>query len=254
MKKREIEKQLYNIARQKVTLEEEKKEKNIQQMLDIGITIQKNGTLTDFICSQINFLNKTIVFWQILWIVSFLYLLKNKELFFINNEMLCFVSMAPPLLLLLTIEEISKTYQRSMLEIEYATKYSLKRVVMVRLLILSVTNGIVLLVGVLVAKNQLQITLADLLLYGMTPLICMANILLMLMKKWMGEQLKYAAFGVYVIFGLIIAIGRIKYFNIYTSEYKVIWMLLLVCGVVGVVYQIRRMQKYLNKFELMMEA
>lgn len=251
--KREIERQLYSVAKEKIRLEEEKKQKNIQRIVEMELPVSKNGTIKDFICSQISFLNKTVVFWQVAWMIAFFYLLEKGELFHVNHEMFWLVSMAPPLLLLLTVEEVTRVYQRSMLEIEYATKYSLKKVVMIRLLILSIANGLVILVGVLVAKNQLQLTLADILLYGITPLIWMACVILMLMKKWMGEQLKYAAVGCYGVFALVIAVSRIKRFYIYAEAYREVWMLLLVCGVIGLVYQVKGLQNHLNRFERMME-
>lgn len=251
--KKEIERQLQIIAKEKIRLEEEKKQENIQRIVEMELPVSKTGTIKDFICSQISFLNKTVLLWQAVWMIVFFYLLEKGELFHVEYEMLCLVSMAPPLLLLLTVEEVTRVYQRSMLEIEYATKYSLKKVVMIRLLILSVANGFVLLVGVFVAKNQLQLTLIDVILYGMTPLIWMACVILLLMKKWMGEQLTYAAVGCYGIFCFVLAVGRIKRFSIYAEGYREVWMLLLVCGVIGLVYQVRGLQKHLNRFELMME-
>ena len=253
IQKKEIERQLHRAAKQKVTLEEDKKQENIRRIVEMDLPVSKNGTIKDFFKSQICFLNKTVVFWQILWIICFSYLLKNRELFPVNHEVLSLVSMIPPLLLLLTVEEITRVYQRSMLEIEYATKYSLKKVVMVRLLILSVMNGLVLLFGAFVAKKELQITLIDIILYGMTPMIWMTSFILLFMKKWMGEQLKYASISCYVICFLMLMIGGRKRVSIYAEVYRNVWVLLLVIGVVALVYQVMKLHRHLSKFEWMME-
>lgn len=250
---KEIERQLHDIGRQKVTLEEAKKQENIQQIVKLDLPVSKSGTIKDFFYSQICFLNKMVVFWQLAWMICFYCLLEKSDLIAINNEVLSLVSMAPPLLLLLTVEEITKVYQRSMLEIEYATKYSLEKVVMVRLLILSVMNGFVLLLGALVAKNQLQITLIDVILYGMTPLIWMTCVILMLMKKWMGEQLKYTAIGCYGVFLLLLMMSGKKQVSIYTETYRSVWMLLLFIGITVLIYQVMRLHRYLKQFEWMME-
>ena len=253
MKKKEIEKQLREVAKQSKTLNEKYKDKNIQRILEIDLPIQKNATLKDFICSQISFLDRTVALWQIAWMICFFFILKRGGLFYIKNEMLCLVSMAPPLLLILTIEQITKVYQRSMLEIEYAAKYSLRKVVLVRLMILSGANVIVLLIGAVVAKNQIQLAFIDVILYGLTPLIWMACVLLIMMRKWMGEQLVYAAIGCYVVLGVTLLVGGMRRFAIYEQENKGMWVLVFAVGIMELIYQIRKLEKHLCRFEAMME-
>ena len=103
-----------------------KKEENIKALLLITPLPRTRGKRWNFVLEQIGYLGRYCLVWQTLWVVLFWYLLRhgipymgaeNRE-----NEVLVLVSLLPPLLALLTVEEITKVYQRSMLEIEYATK------------------------------------------------------------------------------------------------------------------------------------
>jgi len=251
MKEADIIKSLKVVAKEKVDIDEDAKNTMIAGLLTREIPVRSRGSSIDFLLSQIGFVSKIVWFWQGIWMLLFLYAVWNGNMFQLTNEQLCILSMAPPLLLLLTVEEVSKVYNRSMLEIEYATKYSLKKVVLVRMLILSIVNAILLLGGILLAGNRLELVLLEVLVYGLTPLLLMTCLLLKLMTKLQGEQLHYAGISLYLGFLLIVIVGRMERFHIYSSHLFGVWMILFVFGLLGVVYQGCKLGKHLESFEIL---
>ncbi len=250
MKERDVVRVLKRAAREKVPCDEMQKERVIAAVSQTEIPVRKTGSFGEFLVSQISFINKLAFPGQLLWLMLFSYAVWGGQIFYLPNEILCILSMAPPVLLLLTVDDISHIYNQSMLEIEYATKYSLKKVVMVRLLILGGVSGMILLIGILYAKNRLGIDLVSVLAYSLTPYVCMMFLLLLFMKKWKGRRLMYAGITVYAVLLSVILIGRMEAFGIYKRHFLWVWLAVLLGGVFGTVYQFRQLWFRLEHFEL----
>lgn len=253
MTEKEIAKRLKAVAKEDVKIEKDKRNANIELLVNKGILEKKRSGTIEFIISQIRFTNKFDLLWQGVWMLLFIYSFWNGNVLHIENEALCILSMAPPLLLFLAIEDLTRIYNKSVLEIEYATKYSLRKVVLVRMLILSSINGLLIFVGILFAKHKMNLPLLEVLVYSLTPLLLMNCFLLKIMERWKGEQLKYAGVALYVFFLLAVFIGRTKHIGIYLPDVFVVWLLLFAAGIVATVYQINRLMKHLKNFELLMD-
>lgn len=251
MKEADVIRSLRAVGKEKVVINEDKKNAVIAAMVQRDIPVRKKSSIGEFVLAQIGFVNKMVWFWQGVWILLFLFAVWKGKLFHVTNENLCILSMAPPLLLLLAVEEITKVYARSMLEIEYATKYSLKKVVMARMLIVGVVNGILLFGGILFAGERLNMKLIEVLVYSLTPLLLMTFLLLKMMTVWNGEQLHYAGISLYVFFLFIVIVGRGERFNIYQQELFGAWLLLFVCGLIAAIAQGRVLAKRLECFEML---
>lgn len=251
MNEKTIVRNLRKIAKEKIDCNDEKKAAVIALLMEKEVSVRKKGSFKEFLLFQFSFMNKIVLFWQAAWALTFFYVLWKGKILSISNESLCILSMAPPLLLLLTVEEVSHIYNRSMLEIEYATKYSLKKAVMARMFLLSMINGAVLTAGMLFAKKQLALKILETLVYGLTPLVLMTFLLLLMMKKWDGERLKYAGVSVYILLALAVLIGGREKWNIYRESLKWAWFLLFVFGITAMAYQFRRLMQHLESFELL---
>ncbi len=252
MTDQEIIRRLKQASKIDSKLEEEKKEEQIGKLLFKQVPAKTRGSFSAFIWSQIGFMDKKVLLGQGLWILFFLYMMWSGNVIHIANETLYVLSMAPPILLLLTVEEIAKIYNKSMIEIEYATKYSIRRLVLVRLLLLSLVNGVLLLCGLVFVKRQIQLELIEILVYGLTPLTIMTLMSLKLMEKWKGEQLKYMSITLYAILSFIVLLGGNEYINIYTQEAFCLWVITLLFGIAATIYQANRLVRHLDKFEILM--
>lgn len=253
MKERDVVKRLKKAAQEKVSCDEQEKNKMIAAVLEKQVLVRRTGGFGAFLASQFRFINKTVVLGQIMWLLLFSYAVWDGAAFWFSDEVLCILSMAPPILLLLTVDEVARVYNRSMLEIEYATKYSLKKVVMGRLLILSIVNGVLLAAGIMYAGKRIGLSLLYTLSYSLTPFVCMTFILLLVMKKYRGERLIYAGISVYAIFLCIVWLGRMGVLSIYNRSFLWIWITLLIGSAAGVGYQVRKLWKMLGNFELLID-
>ncbi len=253
MTEKEIIKRLKAVAKEDVKIEKDKRDANIELLMNKAISEKRRSGTFEFIISQIRFTNKIDLLWQGVWILLFLYSFWNGKVLHIDNEDLCILSMAPPLLLFLTIEDLTRIYNKSVLEIEYATKYSLRKVVLVRMLILSSINGLLIFIGIIFAKHKMSLPLLETLVYSLTPLLLMNCFLLKIMEKWKGEQLKYAGVALYFFTLLAILMGSRKDIGIYLPDVFGVWLLVFAVGIVATVYQMNRLMKHLKNFELLMD-
>ncbi|MCM1044979.1 MAG: hypothetical protein NC417_05680 [Candidatus Gastranaerophilales bacterium] len=253
MREKDIIGELKNAAKVPIPCDEERKEAFLVRIRERSVPVRKRGSFGAFVWSQIYFMDRMVLFWQGLWLLLFFLLTGQGESSLLTDKILCILSMAPPLLLLLTVEEVSRVYNKSMLEIEYATKYSLKKAVMVRMLLLSLLNGVFLAVGILYAKGRIGLTLSEALAYGLTPLLLMTCLLLMFMQRWRGDKLKYAGISVYVLISVFVLVGQSGRWNIYSEDLLGIWLSVLAVSAVAVVYEWRRLMRRLEYLGWMME-
>lgn len=250
---RDLGRRLCQAGRGTIPLDREKKEAVIAAVLEREVPMRKICSFWEFLLAQLRFLNRMVVLGQALWLGLFLWAVWMGEGFFWENGSLCILSMAPPLLLLLAVDEIARVYNRSMLEIEYTTKYSLTEVVLSRLLISGTANGAVLFVGILLARSRSEVALLKTLVYSFTPLVLMTCLLLRLMKHWKGESLKYVSVCCYVFLVMVILVGRMRPWNIYQENCLGAWLILLLGGIVGCIWQLHSMLRRLGSFEQLAE-
>ncbi len=258
MGKRRIRKRLKRYARACEGIVPENKEAGIQKLLqaqevedgcsDAGICIQKKpdvrtrGTLYHFILEQTGYVGRYCLFWQGLWIVAFFYLTQSGITQFVGGAkesgVLVAISLLAPLLVLLTVEEITKVYQKSMLEIEYATKYSLRSVVMSRMAISGIFHCVILAVCTLCLPGQAAFGAVRLMVYGFTPMVIMAGVLMKLMQYFQGEKLSVVALGAYVFAVALMTAGGGKYFGWYQPPCFKVWC---AAGAVGNAFMARQL-------------
>ena len=166
-----------------------------------------------------------------------------------GNEILITISLLPPILVLLTVEEITKVYHRSMLEIEYATKYSLQGVVMTRMSVLCVFHSLILAVCILLFGARIDSGMGRLLVYGFTPMVLITGVLLKLMQHCQGELLRNAIVSVYGIAVIFAVIGNARYFDCFRPDYFQIWCIVCIGGIAFGVWQFVCLNKKLSGFE-----
>lgn len=253
MRKREIEKRLRQYAAACERIIPEEKEKRIKELLQIDPAQRTRGTLWDFILEQMGYLGRYCLIWQALWIVLFGTLMQRGVPRFFGaeegNEALVMISLLPPILVLLTVEEITKVYQRSMLEIEYATKYSLQGVVMTRMSVLCVFHSLILAVCILLFGARLNSGMGRLLVYGFTPMILVTGGLLKLMQHCQGELLRNASVAVYAVAAAFAIIGNTRYFDCFRPDCFKIWCTACIGGIAFGIWQFVCLNKKLLGFE-----
>lgn len=230
-----------------------KKEENINRLLQIIPIKRTRGSYLNFVLEQIGYTEKYCLIWQVLWVV-FAYMMQmaipgiGGEKY--ENMLMVLISILSPVLVLLTVEEITKVYQKSMLEIEYATKYSLRNVVMVRMFVLCIVHFVILAAVITALHASLDSGTGKLLVYGFTPMIIMTAVLMKLMRHINGEQLRNVSVGVYVMIAAFIIIGSTERFGWYQPHYFKAWHIVCIAGIMLSVYQFFNLSNSLKRFEI----
>ena len=253
MKERAIEKRLREYAAACERILPEEKEERIRALLQIASKPCTRGTIWDFVLEQVGYLGRYCLIWQALWIALFCFLMRNGVLDFLGGEggngTLVMISLLPPILVLLTVEEITKVYQRSMLEIEYATKYSLQGVIMTRMSVLCAFHSVILCVCIWICQARLDSGMGRLLVYGFTPMIVVTGALLKLMQYCQGELLRNAVVGVYGLAVVLALVGNTGYFGWFQPDYFKIWCVVCFVGIVFGIWQFVCLHRKLSGYE-----
>lgn len=210
------------------------------------------GSLWTFVLEQIGWMERYCLFWQVAWIILFRYMLGDGAAFIgggSEKEILTMISILPPLLVLLTVEEIAKVYQRSMLEIEYATKYSLRTAVMIRMAVLCVAHLLILSICVLCRQSLPDSDTGRILVYGLTPMVLMTGVILKLMQYFQGDRLRNAAVGVWLLMAVLLIIGNARYFERCQPVYFKGWCMACVIGIAFDIRQFICLNQKLKEYE-----
>lgn len=250
-----MEKELRIQELMQMEMQHAKERKSSSQKTDLNAVPVSctRGTVWNFIWEQIGYLGKYCLIWQAVWIALFFYMMLYGVSYFFGesdgNGILVAVSILTPLLILLTVEEVTKVYHRSMLEIEYATKYSLRSAVMIRLSSLCVVHALIPVLCIVCLHSRLESDVGRLLIYGFTPMVIATGILLKLMQYCQGELLKSAAVGIYVMTAALVVVGNTKYFGWYQPEWFKAWCMVCAVGVAFVIRQFMRLNGKLSSYE-----
>ena len=251
MTAKEMEKRLKNYSNSCQKIMPNQKEETIAMILKSHMIQRTRGNVWSFFCEQIGYLFRCCFLWQMLWAGVFYGFIKYSA--YGNGELLVLLSALPAILTLITVEEITKVYQKSMLEIEYATKYSLQSAVIVRMFVLCVIHSILLTVGIISVRAQFDSGLTKLLVYGFTPMILMTGILIKAMKYFKGEKLRLASIGIYAGMIIFCFVGNMEQFGIYRWDYFKLWEIACVAGSAFFVYQMFRLRSELGNFEQLIQ-
>lgn len=240
-------------AGQEKALEQTRKERNISELLRVKPLPRTRGNLWDFVLEQMGYLGRYCLIWQAAWAALFYFMMHYGGQYLYlgssGNEFLVLLSLLPPLLVLVTIEEITKIYQRSMLEIEHVTKYSLRNVVLIRMLILGVVHSVFLTVGIIHLHGGIDSDIRKLLVYGFTPMIIMTGALMKLMEYLQGEKLMAAGIALYAAIVIIAVVGNSRRFEWYHPYHFHIWCMACVVSLFFAVSQFFFLGRKLSRIE-----
>lgn len=171
-----------------------------------------------------------------------------------DYRILSLVSAMTPVLLVFHIEEFAKICYKSMLEIEMATKYSLKKLVLSRMCILGVTDLLVLGGFVTFLNICLDESLSGILLYSLVP-FNLTVIGLVYLLKYSGKGMygyQALAYTGFVCACFVI----IPYYRplVYSRANQDIWLLVCIASLLVLVKVIREVWKDMVRCEGLLAA
>ena len=241
-----LERKLYQYGKESRQTICQNQNENMLGLMEHARKYETKNTMLDFALTNIGMIGKYCLMWQVIWLMGFLFVEMSKQITRVEFEVL--LSVLPPLLVILTAEDISRVYNRSMLEIESTTKHSVMQIVMLRMSVLTVSNYFIVLMGIFILRSGLKGQLTELLLYGFTPMILAEAILIELMRHIKGEELKVAGFAVYAVIVSASVVMKLRTWNGFQSESVWIWQLILLLSVAWTFVGVIRLRKELSKY------
>lgn len=204
----------------------------------------------EFLLSQIGFIRKRTWAFQllILWLLSFgIYNAGARDI--LNLRTFSLMSILAPLLLIVNIEEISRIYNKSMLEIEFTTRYSIRKVLVTRMLILGVVDCIFLIIMMIFAGNFTDLSIVRVIMYTLVPfnLVCVG--FLKLMNYFKGKELNYACMAYCVILIAILLFSRYDDLGIYAKDFLAGWILIYGVTTIMLSVEMKRITRRLGNFD-----
>lgn len=251
MLKREIKKQLRRLPEESglgTRTYEKRKEQAVAELLGEEAPEFTGGGMGAFFFSQFRFIRKRIWLIQAAFIVFLLAAAggdtgKNAEQSYV------LLAVAAPVLLLLSVEEVSRIYHGSMLEIEYTTRYSLQKAVILRLLLLGTADLFFMLAFMLLFQRHMELSALRLVLYGFTPFFTMCFGCLLFMRKYSGGSLQIASLVWAAVHVLLAQAGSWAVFSIYEEGKLYLWMLLLLAVTAASAAELHKLSRRLTAFE-----
>lgn len=258
MGRSEMERKLRQYAAACNRIQPEEKESRIRELLLSELSRTESipctrGSLWSYVWEQTGYMGRYCLLWQILWIALFYYMIRYGIHEIVGtgkgNEILAVISLWPPILVLLTVEEVTKVYQRSMLEIEYATRYTLRSAVMIRMAVLCVIHSLIVGGCIICLHSTLESGIGRLLIYGFTPMIIVSGFMLKLMQYCQGEQLRSMTAALCVLTSILVFVGRSRYFDWYQPVYFRVWCIACAAGTVFGIRQLISLNDRLVSYE-----
>lgn len=140
-----------------------------------------------------------------------------------GKEIVGLLSAVLPLLTLTGISEINKSLSYNMSELEMSCKYNLDRITLIRLSVIGAFHFVILLLSMLIFKEQTQYGLFRYALYIVTPFLLSSYL-----SFWMTNHIKskdtvYICSGVTMLISLAVLTIDINFAIIYAANYTLLW-------------------------------
>lgn len=183
-------------------------------------------TDTQFILGQMGFIKRRVWIGQFVLLLVICMVIRSYVMTYTMNYLaLPMISALAPLLLVFNIEEIARISYRSMLEIEMAAKYSLKKLMLSRLCILGITDLIMLTVFILYLNMYSEKSLFLIVLYSLVPFNITVIGLLHLLKHQEKGRYDYMALAYTLLVCVIFVLAPQRRPVFYSGAYDNIWIL-----------------------------
>lgn len=205
----------------------EKKEQARQKML--CEMEQYRMTDLEFICGQIRFVRPSLWVVQLLfWLVVGVSMYRLQASDMQEYRLYSLIAMVTPVLFVFQIEQFAKIYQQSMLEIELTTRFSLKKLLLARLLIFGTVDLFVLAGWIAFWRVGAESDLWRIALYSLVPFNLMVAGLFALLRFEHSGHYSYIAISyMSVLGGLFDVLARWQP-EIYGTENEIWWVAILV--------------------------
>ena len=142
-----------------------------------------------------------------------------------------------PFLVMLSVTESMRSYRYGMEELELSARFSLKSILLARMIMLGLGNLVLLAAIAFLLKSKLQINMV----YVMTPYFLTAGGGLWIVRKFPDKEGTYLCFGLATLVCVLQMSLSWQFHVIFTAEYAWVWMCVCVVGMIATVRESWRM-------------
>lgn len=172
---------------------------------------------------QAKYVSKWVWIFSVFFLGAILLVTQTMEQRYVNMA-LGFV----PFLVMFSITESTRSYQYGMEELELSARFSLKSIVMARMVVLGLGNLVVLIGAMLVLNSQMQMNPV----YLMTPYFLTAGGGLYIVRSVRGKESNLLCFGLASVVCVVALYLPWEFHTIYLPQNAWIWTCVCVAGVV----------------------
>lgn len=193
-----------------------------------------------------------------IWIVqAALLLIVSCSLIFSTNgiderqTIITILSVSAPIIALVAIPELAKSFTNNMWELESTSKFNLQKLIVIRLMIIGVMDLSTITIIVITTCTLYEMSFVNVILYILVPFCLTNSIYLFILRNFQG---KTVVFGCLIV-GLIIAIVLcyLSMFNVwYALTSTFLWIILLTFSVCTLAHEIIKLLKSIQRGEEML--
>lgn len=174
-----------------------------------------------FVLRQIPFIKKKV------WILSLFILLPTLlGVCFSSKNIIWIVSSFIPFLALLLITESTKSAIYGMNELEMSSRFSLKSVVLARLIVLGIFNFILFVILIIICYGISKISLLQISIYLFVPYLLTTTISLYIMRHFQSKETIYWCMAVAIIVSGMNTIIHYMADFLFNANYLILWTIL----------------------------
>ena len=212
-----------------IQIDEQKKNKTIENLkIEIDkIDIQVKENYLGKVKRYIPFLSKkTIIFQSILLILGISII---TSVGFEKTRLI--LSTVMPVLVLLQMIELEKSFKYNMYEIEISCKLNLKELILIKLIIYAFINLCFMTIFAIVAGSYFKYSISLLILYFLVPFMITNAINIGIIRMLKSKSNELISFISMIFVNAILVIIDIKFPYVYETSNTLIWAVLLIIAI-----------------------
>lgn len=212
-----------------IQIDEKKKNDAIENLkIEIEkIDIQVKENYFEKVKRYIPFLSKKIIIFQFILLILGINIITSTE--FEKTRLI--LSTVMPVLSLLQMIELEKSFKYNMYEIEISCKLNLKELILIKLIIYAFVNLCIMTIFAIIAGSYFKYSISLLILYFLVPLMITNTINIGIIRLQKHKSNELINFIVMLFVNAILLIIDIKFPYVYESSNTLIWEGLLIIAI-----------------------
>lgn len=159
-----------------------------------------------------------------------------------RQTIITILSVASPIIALVAIPELAKSFSYNMWELESTSKFNLQKLIAIRLMIIGMIDLLIITIIVITTCTFYEVSFVNVVLYILVPFSLANSIYLFLLRKFQGKSVVFSCLIAGLIFA--IALGFLLTFNVlYTLTTTFIWIILFTVSVCTLAHETIKLLK-----------